>query len=77
MQTGESKKNYVARHNNFDDADAIRREDVNKRFFYHLFKRIFDEILSITALLILSPLFIGVAVLIKFDDLKDRYFIHK
>lgn len=74
MQTGESKKNYVARHNNFDDADAIRREDVNKRFFYHLFKRIFDEILSITALLILSPLFIGVAVLIKFDDPKGPIF---
>jgi lipopolysaccharide/colanic/teichoic acid biosynthesis glycosyltransferase len=65
LQTGENGKNYVVKHKNFDDADAIRKEDVNKRFFYHLFKRIFDEVLSITALLILSPLFVGVAVLIK------------
>lgn len=64
----------MVKYNNLDDADAIRGEDVNKRVFYHLFKRVFDEVLSITALLILSPLFIGVAVLIKFDDPKGPIF---
>lgn len=52
----------------------IDKIQVRKRIFYRLFKRFFDELLSIIAIILLVPVFIITAILIKFDDPKGPIF---
>ena len=36
----------------------LDREDINKRYIYHFFKRAFDFLASLVGLIVLSPLFL-------------------
>ncbi|APX71975.1 sugar transferase [Companilactobacillus allii] len=45
--------------------DALHQQH---RYFYRFTKRIFDLVASICGLIILSPVFLVIAILIKFDD---------
>ena len=49
-----------------------KEHDAHK--LYNLFKRIFDLILSILGIIALSPIFIIIAILIKLEDRKEKYF---
>ena len=46
----------------------IDQDKLAKKRTYHIIKRIFDFIASLCGLIILSPLFLVVALLIKFED---------
>lgn len=48
--------------------NTISKDQIEKRVLYHFFKRIFDELLSIIAIILLIPVFIITAILIKIDD---------
>lgn len=47
---------------------VVNKERVERRFFYHFFKRFFDILLSIIGIILLTPVFIITAVLIKVDN---------
>lgn len=47
---------------------VVNKERVERRFFYHFFKRFFDILLSIIGILLLTPVFIITAILIKVDN---------
>ena len=47
---------------------VVNKEQVERRFFYHFFKRFFDILLSIIGILLLTPVFIITAILIKVDN---------
>jgi len=70
MQTeghdGENFQHYHSLTNN----SVISKDQIKKRIFYHFFKKLFDELLSIIAIILLFPLFIIIAILIKIDDPK-------
>ena len=44
---------------------------------YNLVKRIFDIVMALLALIILSPVFIVIAILIKLDDRGPVFYKHK
>ncbi|WP_290033360.1 sugar transferase [Ligilactobacillus cholophilus] len=46
----------------------INKEKVNKQYFYRTCKRIFDIVASLLGLILLSPVFLIVAIAIKLDD---------
>jgi len=48
--------------------NIINKDQIEKRIFYHFFKRFFDELLSIIAIILLIPVFVITAILIKIDD---------
>lgn len=54
--------------------NTISKDQIEKRVIYHSFKRIFDELLSIIAIVLLIPVFIITAILIKFDNPKGPIF---
>ena len=61
----------------FDDKNSdtsINLEYQDKRYVYKIIKRIFDFIASLFGLIILSPLFLIVAVAIKIEDPKGPVF---
>lgn len=65
MQTeGHGKGNYHSLASN----NAISKDQIKKRIFYHLFKRFFDELLSISAIILLIPVFVVTSILIKIED---------
>lgn len=47
---------------------VVNKERVERRFFYHFFKRFFDILLSIIGIILLTPVFIITAILIKVDN---------
>lgn len=69
MQTGGNQefRNYHHSHPLKDDG-LVNADQVEKRVLYYFFKRIFDELLSIIAIILLIPVFIIIAILIKIDD---------
>ena len=46
----------------------LDRENINKRYVYHFFKRAFDFLASLAGLIVLSPLFIYIAFKIHNED---------
>jgi len=48
--------------------NTISKDQIEKRILYHFFKRFFDELLSIIAIILLIPVFVVTAILIKIDD---------
>lgn len=52
------------------NAELIRldKDKIDKRYFYRFFKRLFDFLVSSIALIILSPLFLIISLLIYIDD---------
>ena len=51
----------------------IDKKAVSRRHVYHAIKRVFDFIASLVGLIILSPVFLVVAIAIKVND-RGRYF---
>lgn len=51
-----------------NNAVVVNKERVERRFFYHFFKRFFDILLSIIGIILLTPVFIITAILIKVDN---------
>lgn len=49
----------------------------SKRYFYDFTKRLFDFISSLIAIVILSPLFLVIGIVIKFDSRGTIFFSHK
>jgi exopolysaccharide biosynthesis polyprenyl glycosylphosphotransferase len=47
---------------------VIQEKEISRRYFYTLFKRVFDLVVAAAALLILSPIFLAVAALIRWDS---------
>lgn len=47
---------------------VVNKERVERRFFYHFFKRFFDILLSIIGIILLTPVFIITAILIEVDN---------
>ncbi|KRK99587.1 sugar transferase [Companilactobacillus futsaii] len=56
------------------DNVAINIDYQNKRYIYRLSKRIFDFVASLLGLIILSPLFLIIAIAIKIEDPKGPVF---
>ncbi|MBD5805698.1 sugar transferase [Lactobacillus sp. 0.1XD8-4] len=52
----------------------INEERLNHQYFYRTTKRVFDIIASIIALIILSPIFLVIAICIKIDDPRGPVF---
>ncbi|MCV3743226.1 sugar transferase [Lentilactobacillus hilgardii] len=48
--------------------NTISKDQIEKKILYHFFKRFFDELLSIIAIILLIPVFVVTAILIKIDD---------
>lgn len=48
--------------------NTISKDQIEKRILYHFFKRFFDELLSIIAIILLIPVFVVTTILIKIDD---------
>ena len=46
----------------------LDRENINKRYVYHFFKRVFDFFASLVGLILLSPLFLYIAIRIHNED---------
>lgn len=46
----------------------LDRENINKRYIYHFFKRVFDFLASLVGLIVLSPLFLYIAFKIHNED---------
>jgi len=60
--------------NNEGKGSSINLKYQDRRIIYKGFKRIFDFIASLIGLVILSPLFLIVAMAIKFEDPKSPVF---
>ncbi|KRM94622.1 priming glycosyl transferase [Loigolactobacillus rennini DSM 20253] len=56
------------------NSTVLDQAAIEKRYFYRGGKRVFDIIASAAALVLLSPLFLIVALLIKFDDPRGPVF---
>ncbi|MCT3551745.1 sugar transferase [Lentilactobacillus buchneri] len=74
MQTGRNGgfRNY--HYHLLNDSEFIDKDQIEKRILYHFFKKFFDKLLSIIAIILLIPVFIIVAILIKTDDPKGPIF---
>ena len=55
----------------------LDRENINKRYVYHFFKRAFDFLASLAGLIVLSPLFIYIAFKIHNGDYSGRQQFHQ
>ncbi|KRM41191.1 sugar transferase [Lentilactobacillus parafarraginis] len=65
MQTeGHGRGNY----HSLASSNTISKDQIKKRIFYHFFKRFFDELLSISAIILLIPVFVVTSILIKIED---------
>ena len=49
-------------------ASSLDKEEINSRFVYHSVKRSFDLIAATFGIIILSPLMIIIAMMIKLED---------
>ena len=68
MQTEGHGRGDFQHYHSLKSNNTISKDQVEKRILYHFFKRIFDELLSIIAIILLIPVFIITAILIKIDD---------
>ena len=55
----------------------IDKKAVSRRHVYHAIKRVFDFIASLVGLIILSPVFLVVAIAIKVNDRGPVFFVQK
>lgn len=68
MQTeGHSGGNFRHYHS-LTNNNTISKDQIEKKILYHFFKRFFDELLSIIAIILLIPVFVVTAILIKIED---------
>lgn len=59
------------------DKRLLDQEKIDSRIFYRTFKKLFDKILSALALIILSPLFLIVSILIWREDHGPIFYVQK
>ena len=68
MQTEGHGGGNFRHYHSLTDNSKISNDQIEKRVFYHFFKRFFDELLSIIAIILLIRIFVITAILIKIDD---------
>ena len=68
MQTRGHGRGDFRHYHSLTNNNTISKDQIEKRILYHFFKRFFDELLSIIAIILLIPVFIITAILIKIDD---------
>lgn len=68
MQTEGHGRGDFQHYHSLKSNSTISKDQIEKRVFYHFFKRFFDELLSIIAIILLIPIFVITAILIKIDD---------
>lgn len=75
MQTGgHGELNNCQNYHSSNNDPFLNKDQIQKRIFYHLSKRFFDELLSMTAIILLIPIFVVIAIFIKVDDPKGPIF---
>lgn len=74
MQTEGHSGGDFRHYHSLTNNNTISKDQIEKRILYHFFKRFFDELLSIIAIILLIPVFIITAILIKFDDPRGSIF---
>lgn len=74
MQNKEHSRKDFRHYHSLTNNNIINKDQIEKRIFYHFFKKSFDELLSVVAIILLIPAFIIIAILIKFDDPKGPIF---
>lgn len=74
MQNEEHSRKDFRHYHSLTNNNIINKDQIEKRIFYHFFKKSFDELLSVVAIILLIPVFIIIAILIKFDDPKGPIF---
>ena len=74
MQNKEHSRKDFRHYHSLTNNNIINKDQIEKRIFYHFFKKSFDELLSVVAIILLIPVFIIIAILIKFDDPKGPIF---
>lgn len=68
MQTEGHGRGDFQHYHSLKSNNTISEDQIEKRVFYHFFKRFFDELLSIIAIVLLIPVFIITGILIKIED---------
>lgn len=68
MQNEEHNRKDFRHYHSLTNNNIINKDQIEKRIFYHFFKKSFDELLSVVAIILLIPVFIITAILIKLDD---------
>lgn len=68
MQTEGHGRGDFQHYHSLKSNNTVSKDQIEKRVFYHFFKRFFDELLSIIAIILLIPIFVITAILIKIDD---------
>jgi len=68
MQTEGHGRGDFRHYHSLTNNNTISKDQIEKRILYHFFKRFFDELLSIIAIILLIPVFVVTAILIKIDD---------
>lgn len=68
MQTEGHSGGTFRHYHSLTNNNTISKDQIEKRILYHFFKRFFDELLSIIAIILLIPVFVVTAILIKIED---------
>ncbi|MCT3559100.1 sugar transferase [Lentilactobacillus buchneri] len=68
MQTKGHGRGDFRHYHSLTNNNTISKDQIEKRILYHFFKRFFDELLSIIAIILLIPVFVVTAILIKIED---------
>lgn len=68
MQTEGHGRGDSRHYHSLTNNNTISKDQIEKRILYHFFKRFFDELLSIIAIILLIPVFVVTAILIKIED---------
>lgn len=68
MQTEGHGRGDFRHYHSLTNNNTISKDQIEKRILYHFFKRFFDELLSIIAIILLIPVFVVTAILIKIED---------
>ncbi|MCD7809659.1 MAG: sugar transferase [Erysipelotrichaceae bacterium] len=56
--------------------ESLSSSNVTNKYFYFLVKRLFDVVLSFIAMIVLSPVFLIIAIAIKLDDSGPVFYKH-
>lgn len=68
MQTKGHGRGDFRHYHSLTNNNTINKDQIEKRILYHFFKRFFDELLSIIAIILLIPVFVVTSILIKIED---------
>ncbi|HEY8892860.1 MAG TPA: sugar transferase [Clostridium sp.] len=57
--------------------ESLKKKKKQSKFIYEISKRCFDLIASITAIVVFSPLFLIIAIIVKLDSKGSVFFVHE